>query len=133
MDDKGNVGLSSKDEAEGMPLVPHQADHAVRPPAPLVPPPAEVPTTSGLTSVPAAVGSAAAAVGGPRLDEVVVKKAALVMMTHQMAALIQGEELPAPQPEARDVPEVPYAMPAVGRDYIKCPVCHLSFKMGTTS
>ena len=115
-----------------MPLVPHQECHAVRPPAPLVPPPTEAPTTLGLSSAPAAVGlsSSTAAAGGPGPDEVVVKKAALVMMKHQMAALIWGEELPAPQPGARDVPEVPYAMPAVGRDDTKCPVCHLSFKMG---
>ena len=103
--------------------------HAVRPPAPLVPPAAEVPPTLMLSSVPAAAGSAAAE-EGPGLDEVVVKKAALVMMKHQMAALIWGEELPAPQPEARDVPEVPYVVSAVGRDDTKCPVCHLSFKMG---
>ena len=98
-------------------------------PAPLVPPPTEATATPGLSSVLAAVGSAAAAVG-PGPDEVVVKKAALVMMKHQMSALIQGEELPAPQPGARDVLEVPYAVPAVGRDDTKCPVCHLSFKMG---
>ena len=112
-----------------MALVPHQSCCAVKPPAPLVQPPAKVPLTSMPSSAPAAVGLAAAA-GGTGPDEVVVKKAALVMMKHQMAALIWGEELPAPQPQARDVPEVPYAMPAVGRDDTKCPVCHLCFKKG---
>ena len=60
----------------------------------------------------------------------VVKKAALVTMKHQMAALTQGEELPAPQPGARDIPEVLYAVPAVGRHDTKCPDCHLSSMMG---
>ena len=122
-EDDGKVGLSSKDKAEGMPLVAHLACWAVRPPAPSVPPPTEATATPGPSSAPAAVGSAvaaaAAAAGGPGPDEVVVKKAALVMMKHQMSALIQGEELPAPQPGARDIPEVPYAMPAVGRDDTK--------------
>ena len=68
--------------------------------------------------------------GGPGPDEVVVKKAALVMTKCRMAALIWGQELPAPQPGVRDVLEVPYAVPAVGRDDTKCPVCHLSLKMG---
>ena len=125
MEDKGKVRLSSEDEAEGMPLVPHQAHQAVRPPTPLVSPPDEVPTTSGTSYAPAAVGSVAAALaastaeGGPSPDEVVVKKAVLVLMKHQMAALIQGKELPAPQPQARDILEVPYAVPAVGRDDTK--------------
>ena len=83
-EDEGKVRLSSKDEAEGMPLVSYQACHAVRPPASLVPSSAKVPLTSMPSSVPAAVGSAApaAAAGGPGLDEMVVKKAALVMMKH---------------------------------------------------
>ena len=62
-EDEGKIRLSIKDEAEGMPLVPHQAHQAVRPPAPCVPSPAEVPQTLMPSSVPAAVGSAAAAAG----------------------------------------------------------------------
>ena len=73
MEDEGKVRLPSEDEAEGMPLVPHQACHAVRPPTSLVPSSTEVPLTSMLSSVPAAVRLAAstAGAGGPGSDEVV--------------------------------------------------------------
>ena len=48
-------------------------------------------------------GSAAAAAVGPTPgpDEVIVKKAALVTMQKQMAALVREEDLLAPQPGAR--------------------------------
>ena len=85
-EDEEKVGISSEDEAQGMPLVDHQACLAVRP--------AQVPVTStatpGTSTTPSATaGSAAAAalaVGAPGPDEVVVKKAALVTMKRQVAA-----------------------------------------------
>ena len=78
------MGLLSEDEAEGMPMVPHQARRAVCP----APAPAPAPS--------ATAGSAAAApASGP--GEVIVKKAALVSMKKQMAAIIRGEDLPAAQ------------------------------------
>ena len=64
----------------------------------------------------------------PGPDEVIVKKAALVTMQKEMAALVRGEDLPAPQPGAREVQEVPYVVPVVGREDTRCPVCHLVFK-----
>ena len=45
-----------------------------------------------------------------------------------MAALVRSEDLPALQPGAREVQDVPYVVPAVGREDTKCPVCHLVFK-----
>ena len=104
---------------------------AVRPQAPPVPPPTMATATPSLSSALDVIGSAAsAAAGGPGPDEVVVKKAALVTMKSQVSALIWGEELSAPQPGAPDILEVPYTVPAVGRDDTKCPVCHLSFRTG---
>ena len=49
-------------------------------------------------------------------------------MQKQMAALVRGEDLPASQPGAREVQDMPYVVPAVGREETKCPVCHLVFK-----
>ena len=81
--------------------------------------------TAGTSAVP----SAAAVVGPtPGPDEVIVKKAALVTMQKQMAALVRGEDLPAPQPGAREVKNMPYVVPTVGREDTRCPVCHLVFK-----
>ena len=57
-----------------------------------------------------------------------MKKAVLVTMQKQMAALVRGEDLPAPQPGVREVQDVPYVVPAVGREDTKCPVCHLVFR-----
>ena len=57
-----------------------------------------------------------------------MKKAALVTMQKQMAALVRGEDLPASQPGAREVQDVPYVVPVVGREDTKCPICHLVFK-----
>ena len=65
----------------------------------------------------------------PGLDKVIVKKGALVTMQKQMAALVRGEDLPASQPGAREVQDVPYVVPAVGRDDTRCPICHLVSKM----
>ena len=61
--------------------------------------------------------SAAATVAGPTLgpDEVIVKKAALLTMQEQMAALVRGEDLPASQPGVREVQDVPYVVPGGGK------------------
>ena len=64
----------------------------------------------------------------PGPDKVIVKKAALVTMQKQMAALVRGEDLPAPQPGAREVQDVPYVVLVVGREDTRCPVCHLVYK-----
>ena len=64
----------------------------------------------------------------PGLNEVIVKRAALVTMQKQMAALVRGEDLPAPQHGAREVQHVPYIVSAVGKEDTKCPICHLVFK-----
>ena len=61
----------------------------------------------------------------PGLDEVIVKRAALVTMQKQMAALVRGEDLPAPQPGGREFQDMPYVVPAVGREDTRCPTCHL--------
>ena len=65
---------------------------------------------------------------GPVPDEVIVKKSALLSMKRQMAALIHGEELPAGEAGSRGTSEVPYQVPAIGREDTQCPLCHLSFK-----
>ena len=39
-----------------------------------------------------------------------------------------GEDLPAPQPGAREVQDMPYVVLAVGREDTRCPICHLVFK-----
>ena len=36
--------------------------------------------------------------------------------------------MPAGGADARDTPEVPYHVPAIGREDTQCPICHLSFK-----
>ena len=64
----------------------------------------------------------------PGLDEVIVKRAAQVTMQKQMAALVRGEDLPAPQPGTREVQDVPYVVLAVGREDTRCPICHLVFE-----
>ena len=64
----------------------------------------------------------------PGQDDVIVKRAALVTMQKQMVALVSGEDLPTSQPGAREVQDMPYVVPAVGREDTKCPICHLVFK-----
>ena len=77
--------------------------------------------TSGVLST--EVMSMAAATGPiPGPEEVIVKKAALVTVQKQMAALVRGEDLPA-----REVQDVPYVVLAVGGEDTKCPICHLVF------
>ena len=117
-EDEALVGISSEDEAEDLDLDPAITHWAVRQGAP-----APIVGTS-------AVSSAAATVAGPTPgpDEVIVKKAALVTMQKQMAALMRGEDLPASQPGPREVQDVPYVVLAVGGEDTKCPICHLVFK-----
>ena len=70
-----------------------------------------------------------AAVAGPTPgpEEVIMKKAVLVTVQKQMAALVRGEDLLASQPGAREVQDVPYVVPAVGGEDTKCPICNLVF------
>ena len=84
------VGLSSEDEAEGLPAAPRVARHTFGGPAP-VPEPLE-----------------------PHLveDEVVVKKGALKWVKQQVLALLCGEDLPEGA-QARKAAEIPYQIPAV--------------------
>ena len=119
-EDEALVGISSEDEAEDMDLDLAIACQAVRQ-APVL-----IVGTSGVLS--AEVMSMAAATGPvPGPEEVIVKKAALVTVHKQMAALVRGEDLPASQPGAREVQDVPYVVPAVGGEDTKCPICHLVF------
>ena len=121
-EDEALVGISSEDGAEDLDLDPAIAHQAVRQgaPAPIV----------GTSAVPSAeVRSAATVVcPTPGPEEVIIKKAALVTMQKQMAALVRGEDLPASQPGAREVQDVPYVVLVVGREDTKCPICHLVFK-----
>ena len=122
-EDEALVGISSEDEAEDLDLDPAIAHWTVRQgaPAPIV----------GTSAVPSAEVRSAAAVAGltPGPEEVIMKKAALVTMQKQMATLVRGEDLPTPHPGAREVQDVPYVVPAVGREDTKCPICHLVFKI----
>ena len=91
--------------------------------------PAPIVGTSGVLS--AEVRSMAVATGPtPGPEEVIVKKAALVTVQKQMAALVRGEDLPASQPGAREVQDVPYVVPVVGGEDTKCP--HMSFGVQDT-
>ena len=63
----------------------------------------------------------------PGSEEVIVKKAVLVTVQKQMAALVRGEDPLASQPGAREVQDVPYMVPVVGGEDTKCPICHLVF------
>ena len=86
--DEAAVGISSKDEADGMPLVDHQARRAVRPtPAVPVPPRAAPPAAAGSAAT-ASTGTSTEAPQGPVPDEVVVKKSSLLTMKRQVATLI---------------------------------------------
>ena len=121
-EDEALVGISSEDEAEDLDLDPSIAHRAVRQGAPA--------PTAGTSAMPSAATGSKAAVAGPTPgpDEVIVKRVALVTMQRQMAALVRGEDLPAPQPGAREVQDMPYVVLAVGRENTRCPVCHLVFK-----
>ena len=114
-EDEALVGISSEDEAEDMDLdlaITHQAVRQA---------PVLIVETSGVLST--GVMSMAAATGPiPGPEEVIMKKAALVTVQKQMAALVRGEDLPA-----REVQDVPYVVPAVGGEDTKCPICHLVF------
>ena len=111
-----------------MPLVDHQVMRAVSP-MPAVPaPPRAAPLAAAgsaadvSTAATANTGASTNVPQGPALDEVVVKKSALLTMTRQVAALIQGEELPAGGADARYTPEVLYQVPTIGREDTRCPM-----------
>ena len=59
-----------------------------------------------------------------------MKKAALVTVQKQMAALVRGEDLLASQPGAREVQDVPYVVLAVGGE--DTTVSHMSFGVHDT-
>ena len=117
--DEALVGISSEDEAEDLDLDPAITHQAVRQGAS-----APIVGTSAVRSATAA--AAAGLTPGPK--EVIVKKAALVTVQKQMAALVRGEDLLASQPGAREVQDVPYVVLVVGGEDTKCPICHLVFK-----
>ena len=119
-EDEALVGISSEDEAEDLDLDPAITHQAVRQaPAPIV-------GTSGVLSAEAmSMAAATGPIPGP--EEVIMKKAALVTVQKQMAALVRGEDLLASQPGAREVQDVPYVVLAVGGEDTKCPICHLVF------
>ena len=120
-EDEATVGIPSKDEVDSMSLVDHPAASA--------PPAAAAGSTATVsTAATASMGTSTDAPQGPAPDEVFVKKSALHTMKRQVATLIQGEELPAGGPGARDTPEVPYQVPTIGREDTRCTICHLSFK-----
>ena len=89
-EDEAAVGISSEDEADGMPLVDHQVRRAVRPtPAAPAPPAAAAGSAATVsTAATASMGTCTDAPQGPAPDEVVVKKSALLTMKRQVAALI---------------------------------------------
>ena len=65
----------------------------------------------------------------PGLEKVIVKRAALVTMQKQMAALVRGEGHPSPSAQGqRGSEHALCGASAVGREDTKCPVCHLVFK-----
>ena len=96
------VGLSSEDEAEGLPADPG------RPCRGIVTGPAPAPESTGD-------------------NEVVVKKRALRRVKQQVSTLLRGEDLPEGA-QAREVAEVPYQLPPVSRDAKECPICQQVFK-----
>ena len=101
-EDRLDMGLSSEDEAEGLPADPGRAHRGIV-------------TGPALTPEPT---------GG---DEVVVKRRALRRVKQQVSALLRGEDLPEGA-QAREVAEVPYQLPPVPRDSKECPVCQQVFK-----
>ena len=104
-EDRHEVGLSSEDEAEGLPADPGMAHRGVvTGPAP---PPAPEPRGE---------------------DEVVVKKRALKRVKQQVGTLLRGEDLPEGA-QAREVAEVPYQLPPVPREAKEYPICQQVFKI----
>ena len=103
-DDKA-FGLSSEDEAEGLPATPGVARHRFGGPAP----------------VPVLPEPCLAE------DEVVAEKRTLKWVKQQVLALLHWEDLPEGA-QAREATEVPYQIPAVAIDRKDCPVCQKSFK-----
>ena len=103
--DGAEVGLSSEDEAEGLPLSPGIAYW-------------------GPAAAPAAPASAAPVSAGG--DEVVVKKRALKRVKQQVSTLLRGEDLPEGA-QAREVAEVPYQLPPVPREATECPICQQKY------
>ena len=99
------VGLSSKDEAEGLEPTLGVARCGSSGHAPV-----------SLDSHPVA-----------NVDEVLVKKRALKWVKQQVSALLHGEDLPEGA-QAREVAKVPYQIPAVPREGKDCPVWQQSFK-----
>ena len=100
------VGLSSKDEAEGLEPIPRVARYRSGGHVPML-----------LESHPVA-----------EADEVLVKKRALKWVKQQVSALLHGEDLPEGT-QAREVAEVPYQMLAVPREGKDDHVCQQSFKI----
>ena len=101
-EDRLNVGLSSKDEAEGLLTNLGRAHRGIMTGPSLAPKPTE--------------GA-----------EVVVKRRALRRVKQQVSALLRGEDLPEGA-QAREVAEVPYQLPPVARDSKECPICQQVFK-----
>ena len=100
-EDKGDVGLSSENEAEGLD------------------PEAEVAQKGQASGVGRPEGVTPTPVGE---DEVLVKKWALRRVKQQVSSLLRGKDLPEVA-EADEVAEVPYQLPTVERDATVCPVC----------
>ena len=101
-EDRLNVGLSSEDEAEGLPTDLGRAHRGVMTGPSLAPKPTE--------------GA-----------EVVVKRRGLRRVKQQVSALLRGEDLPEGT-QAREIAEVPYQLPPVARDSKECPICQQVFK-----
>ena len=97
-----NVGLSSEDEAEGLPTDPGRAHRD---------------TVTGPSLAPKPTEGA----------EVVVKRRALRRVKQQVSALLRGEDLPEGA-QAREVADMPYQLPPVARDSKECPICQQVFK-----
>ena len=99
-EDRLEVGLSSEDEAEGLPADPGRAQRGI---------------VTGPATAPEPTGG----------NEVVVKKRALRRVKQQVSTLLRREYLPEGA-QARGVAEVPYQLPPVSRDAKECPICHKS-------
>ena len=105
-EDRLEVGLSSEDEAEGLPADPGRAHRGI------VTGPAPAPATAPEST------------GG---DKVVVKKRSLRRVKQQVSMLLREEDLPEGA-QAREVAEVPYQLPPVSRDAKECSICQQVFK-----
>ena len=109
-EDERNVGISSKDKAEGLEVAAGVARHG-----------------SGVPAAPEVQPAPAPAQVQVAADEVVIKKRALKHMKQQVLALLWGEDLPEGA-QAREIAEVPYEVPVVPRGETSCPVCKKVFK-----